>query len=166
MCVKLIVDASAFRHFCENSARTAGHQLRRWVANGHGVVVYSDEEGYRDELDRYQIVRTLLRDLRRRGAAIVVKADTVLIAHERIPDRPVRRSNDAHILALAATSNATVLFSCDCRLQSDFSSNDVLGNVGRKKRRSVPLKIHVPDDTTEASKRQRFLNARRCGSAC
>lgn len=166
MCVRTIVDASAFRHFCENSARTAGHQLRRWIANGHGVVVYSDEQRYRDELDRYHSVRTLLGDLRQRGAAIVIGDNPIRIALQRIPGRPIRRSNDAHILALAAASNARVLFSCDCRLQSDFSSNNILGNVGRKKRRSVPLKIHRPNDTADAATRRRFLNARRCGSAC
>ena len=60
MCVRTLLDASAFRHVCESSARTAGHQLRRWITRGDGIVVYSEDMAYATELDRYGMVGNCL----------------------------------------------------------------------------------------------------------
>ena len=164
MCVRTIVDASAFRHLSESSRNSAGHQLRRWVERGNGVIVYSPRyTKYARELNRYTAARELLRDYNQRGLAMDVDASLAEAALDRIPGHPLRRSNDPHVLALAIVSRATVLFACDGDLREDFADNRVLSNVGRQKRRSVPDLIdNVPEDTSAASKRRRFLSRRRC----
>ena len=162
MCVRTLLDASAFRHVCESSARTAGHQLRRWITRGDGIVVYSEDMAYATELDRYGMVRELLADYTRRGLAMRVAVEDVHAARQSIPRRPTRRSDDPHVLALAAAGQVTVLFSCDARLREDFVNREVLPNVGRQRRSSFPLRPEQPQDTADAARRQRFLNIRRC----
>lgn len=166
MCVKAIVDASAFRHVCEPTPRSAGDQLRRWIVNGDGVVVYSlDNTTYADELKKYSEVSTLLADYSQRGLARQIDSSRIQTALDQIPERPVRRSNDPHILALAVASEATVLFSCDSKLRQDFANRQILGRVGRQRRGCVPhLRDRLPEDTTRARDRGTFLANRRCPS--
>ena len=166
MCVRTIVDASAFRHVCESTRNSAGDQLRRWINRGDGVVVYSPEHTqYADELNKYTEVRELLLDYNQRGLALHIDATLIQKELDGIPGRPVRQSNDPHILALAAASRATVLFSCDGELRHDFANHQVLSNVGQHKRRSVPdLREELPADTAAATPRRKFLANRRCSS--
>lgn len=99
MCLRTIIDASE---------------------RGQGVVVYSPSHTkYADELDGDAGVRALLLDYNQRGLAHDIDASPVQAALIQIPDRPVRRSNDAHVLALAVASGAAVLFSCDSDLRED-----------------------------------------------
>ena len=164
MCVKTIVDASAFRHLCEPSRNSAGDHLRSWIIRGDGVVVYSPQQTkYAEELNRYTEARDLLTDYYQRGLAIDIDAPLIQAALDSIPDSPVRRSDDPHILALAAVGRATVLFSCDRKLRQDFTDHRVLRNVGRQRRRCVPgLIVGSPGATAGASERRRFLAKRKC----
>ena len=166
MCVRAILDASAFRHLCESSAHSAGHQLRRWIERGDGVVVYSSgHTQYACELNRYSVARELLHDYNQRGLAIDIEASLAQAALPRILDRAIRRSNDAHVLALAAVTDATVLFACDGKLREDFADSRILSTVGGQRRRSVPDLIdNVPEDTSAATRRRKFLARRRCPS--
>lgn len=166
MCVRTIVDASAFRHLCEPTQKSAGNQLRRWISRGNGVVVYSSKlTDYAIELRQYSEVDRLFRDYNQRGLALDIDHIRIQEALDKIPGHPVRRSNDAHILALAEASHATVLFSCDGKLREDFADHRVLSNVGQRKRRSVPSLVdNSPADTTSATQRWRFLDKRRCAS--
>lgn len=166
MCVKVIIDASAFGHVNVKSRRTAGYQLHQWIKRGDGHVVYTDEEEYHKELVKSSSVSDWLRDLRQRGQAEIVRKRVVQTDEARIPTKPIRRSNDPHVLALALASEATVLFSCDRKLQSDFSDVGVLPNIGRIRRRSVPLDVDVPDDMTGANIRRKFFERRACVSTC
>ena len=164
MCVRAIVDASAFRHICEPTPKSAGDQLRRWIVRGDGRVVYSaDNTTYADELGKNSEVRDLLRDYSQRGLAIEIESEPIQAALDQIPARPVRRSDDPHILALAVASDATVLFSCDGPLRKDFANHQVLRNVGRRRRRSVPdVLIGFPQDTSRTASRRKFLATRKC----
>ena len=165
MCVRTIIDASAFGHLCEESRDTAGHQLRRWILNRDGLVVYCPTETtYAEELNRSHKVLAILSDFSQRGRTEKIQARETQDALQRIPDRPVRRSDDPHILALAAAGKATVLFSCDGDLKADFANTKVLAKVAGtgRRRRSVPLKDKKPGDTTDAPRRKRFFNDRRC----
>ena len=164
MCVKTIVDASAFRHLGEETRNSAGHQIRGWISRGDGVIVYSPgNTQYACELKRNNDVQDLLRDYHQRGLAVDVGDAEVDAALEDIPGRPTRRSDDPHVLALAGATGATVLFSCDDRLRQDFANPTVLSNVGRQCRRSVPsVFIHSPADTGGANARSNFLARRRC----
>lgn len=110
MCVRTIVDASAFRHLCEPSRNSAGHQLRRWIDRGDGVVVFSaNEKAYARELTGHSEALDLLLGYFDRGCAIDIDAQDVVVARSEVPGPPDRKSNDAHILALAVASKATVL---------------------------------------------------------
>ena len=166
MCVKTIVDASAFRHLHDETPKSAGHQLRAWVERGSGLIVYSPSNTqYADELNKNNKVLDLMRDYNQRGLALDIGHEKVEAALQDIPSRPFRRSNDAHVLALAGATGATVLFACDDALQQDFADSSVLGKVGKKGRRSVPKVFNDnPGDTAGANDRRTFLAKRRCSS--
>lgn len=164
MCVKTIVDASAFRHLGEETRNSAGHQLRSWIVQGNGLIVYSpDNTKYANELKESGHTLKLLRDYKKRGLAMEIGNAEVNEALTCIPERPTRRSNDPHVLALARASGATVLFSCDEKLRQDFADSAVLSNAGKRPRRSVPsLCVHRPADTNGAKTRRNFLSRRKC----
>lgn len=162
MCVRTIIDACAFRHFLEVTPRTAGHQLRCWILRGDGLVVYCGDTRYGDELKANKDVLKIMGDWEQRGLSVRIDAELVRTEEKRIPAKPIRRSDDPHVLALAAASGATVLFSCDFRLQDDFANSRVIPKVGNRRRRSLPLRINEPKDTTNARRRRRFLDYRRC----
>lgn len=166
MCVKTIVDASAFRHLRDATQKSAGHQLRAWIERGPGLIVYSPRNTqYADELNKNNDVLKLIRDYNQRGLALDIQHEEVETALRGVPPRPIRRSNDAHILALAGATGATVLFSCDDDLRRDFADSSVLRKVGKRGRRSVPnVLIDNPGDTGGANERRVFLARRKCPS--
>ena len=164
MCMKVIIDASAFRHLIEPAPKTVGDQFRKWVLKGDGLIVHTKEAQYDRELMGSQKVVKLLEDYRQRGRVERIETDQVVQCMEQIPDRPIRRSDDPHILALAAASKATVLFSCDDKLKHDFANTAILSNVGRYKRRSVPLRREQPADIRDRSNRRQFFNNRKCNT--
>lgn len=167
MCVRTIVDASAFGHFCAPTRNSAGDQLRRWIERGDGVIVYSAANNkYATELNKYTEARVQLRTYDERGRAIDIDPAHIEAAKDEIPDRAMRQSDDPHILALAVASKATVLFSCDHKLRKDFANSKVLRNVGLQHRRCVPdLLDNLPKDITKAPNRKKFLAQRRCSSS-
>ena len=164
MCVRTIVDASAFRHICEPTRNSAGDQVRGWIDRGDGRIVYSiDSTRYAEELERNRVFRAILRRYVQRGLAMEIGTESVQAAVHEIPGHPIRQSDDPHVLALALASEATVLFSCDRPLQKDFANHRVLCNVGGHPRRSVPdVRIGLPRDTSRAANRRKFLERRKC----
>lgn len=167
MCVRVIVDASAVGHFQEATSRSAGDQIRHWISRGDGLVVYSpDNTKYAREIGKRSKAMALFRDYRQRGLALEIDSSPIRAALDQIPGAPVRRSDDPHVLALAAASNATVLFSCDGPLRTDFANHQVIPKVGGHHRRSVPdVLIDSPKDTSHATRRRKFLEARKCPSS-
>ena len=163
MCVRTILDASAFRHLCSRTKKSAGDQLRKWIREGDGVVVYSTYGRYGKELNDYAEARKVIFGFVDTGDAIDVNRTDFEEALNQIPGKPPRKSNDNHILALARAGKATVLFSCDGNLRKDFANVKIIPKIGRQKRRSIPgLVDAVPDDITKAGKRKKFLDKRRC----
>ena len=167
MCVKTIVDASAFGHFCAFAPKSAGGQLRRWIDRGDGVIVYSAAgTAYADELNKSTTVLGMLRSYYDRGRAIDIDSTRIKAALDRIPDRPIRKSNDHHILALAVAGEATVLFSRDSDLREDFGNVTVLHKVGLQHRSCVPyLHDDCPEETTDANRRRKFFELYKCASS-
>ena len=163
MCMNAIVDASAFRHLCEPLRNSAGHQFRAWIERGHGRIVYSGAGGaYARELNKHCEAFQLIQAYDERGRAEDIDAEHISAALSQIPGPPVRKSNDAHILALAVASRATVLFSCDNPLREDFAHIKVIDKVGQRERRSVPVLLQSPEDTTKAPNRRKFFERRKC----
>lgn len=164
MCVRAILDASAFRHFTAKSKDSAGDQFRKWLDRKDGIIVYTIHDKYHDELSANSEIVALLRSYFDNGNAVNVDLTDVESALNKIPAPPTRRSNDPHILALALASRATVLFSCDKKLRRDFSNSKVIPRV-RQKRKSLPsIDEQFPEETTGAGRRKKFLNSRRCTS--
>ena len=165
MCVRTILDASAFGHLCSGTKNSAGDQLRKWIGRRNGVVVYSTYGKYDEELSKHRDARELLGSFVDNGKAEDIDRADYKAALKKIPSNPPRKSNDPHILALALASEATVLFSCDKNLRKDFADTEIIPKIGRQQRRSVPGLIDkVPEDITKARERKRFLNSRRCTS--
>ncbi|MXZ17811.1 MAG: PIN domain-containing protein [Rhodothermaceae bacterium] len=165
MCVRTVLDASAFGHLCSGTKNSAGDQLRKWIDRGDGVVVYSTYEKYGEELSKHRKARELLENFVGNLKAIDVDRTDFEEALSQITGNPLRKSNDEHILALAIAGKATVLFSCDDDLCKDFSNVRVIPKIGKRKRRSVPgLDGEFPNDTTHAGKVRKFLNKRYCNS--
>lgn len=165
MCVRTILDASAFRHLCSETKNSAGDQLRKWIDRGDGVVAYSSHAEYVKELNAYKEARDLIFGFVDNGKTIDVDPTEVEAALSGITDNPHRKSDDPHILALALASKATVLFSCDKKLRNDFANVKVIRKIGRQKRGSVPgLDDRFPDDITKGRvrKRKKFLDSRKC----
>ena len=125
---------------------------------------YCRNTRYTDELNRNEDVLHLMGDLRQSGRAVRIDETLLRTEEDRLPAWPTRRSNDPHVLALAAAGRATVLFSCDSNLQADFRDSRVIPNVGTRRRRSLPLRINQPQDRTGTRQRRRFLDYRRCES--
>lgn len=164
MCVKAIVDASAFRHFKEGIDLTAGKQMRTWVSDGDGIIVYSvGDDKYGNELKRDPKVLGYFRQYQLDGNANKISDNSLSDAAKLVPKRPSRRSNDCHVLALALAGRATVLFSLDRKLRNDFIDTDVLPPVGKHQRCLVPnLVRHEPADTKRSQQRQSFFGSQRC----
>ena len=136
--------------------------MRRWITGGDGIFVYSTNPSYAAELAKNPTVKALLQDFAQRGRALRIDPRLVEVEEQNIPPRPVRRSNDPHILALAWAGKATVLFSCDFPLHEDFRR--ILPKVGQQQRSSFPLKVKQPEDITDSSRRRKFLELRKCTS--
>ena len=96
----------------------------------------------------------LLEKYRESGQAEIFGAGKIREAQENLPINHAR-SNDLHILALARTSNATLLFSNDKKLHDDFRNRKLLPNVGHRRRAVFP-------DTSSPKNQERFLSRRRC----
>ena len=155
MCIRTIVDASAFRHFCAKTPKSAGDQLRKWIERGDGIVVYSAAHtSYANELKKYKEVLKLLSSYFESGKARDIDTADFSDALDQIPDPSIRKSDD---LALAVASEATILVSCDSKLQHDFK---MLGKVRRQPRRSMPdLLDNNPEDTMHASRRKKSVQS-------
>lgn len=165
MCVRAILDASAFRHFSAETRNSAGYQFRKWLNREDGIIVYTNYAKYKKEVSVNNEIRGLLQAYLKIGKAIDIALADLQPALDGIPDRPIRCSDDPHILALAVAGKATVLFSCDKKLCKDFADYRVIPATGRQGRRSLPsIDKHSPEETTGAKKRRKFLNSRRCTS--
>ncbi len=120
MCVRTILDASAFGHLCSGTKNSAGNQLLKWIHRGDGVIVYSTYGKYYEELSKNRKAHELLGSFVDNSKAIDVDRTDFREALNQIPSNPLRKSDDPHILALARGGKATILFS----VLSPFVWND------------------------------------------
>ena len=62
-----------------------------------------------------------------------ISDEKIRAASKKVPKKPIRRSDDPHVLALAIASGARLLFTNDRRLQRDFRDpiivNDPRGHI-------------------------------------
>ncbi len=87
MCTRVVIDASAFDVFTQISPETAGAQLRLWIGEGHGLVVYSTHGRAGLELEQNAKVRELFRSYRQNGLAMRMESGLVEEEERRLPAR-------------------------------------------------------------------------------
>ena len=164
MCVKTVIDASAFRHLTSQTKNTAGFELQSWVQRRDGLIVYSaSNTAYAKELSKNYAVQELLVEWGRRGQAVEISESKVNAALKHVPGKPTRKSNDPHVLAVAKAGRAQVLFSCDEDLQKDFANTDVLCKLDQSQRRSVPYVVKQdPENISGSSTRRNFFGKLKC----
>ena len=84
------------------------------------------------ELREYQRFTSWVLQAFLAGRATRIPDDEVDAETEVLRERRICRSNDAHVLALARTSGARLLFTNDRDLQRDFTNREILsGTRGR-----------------------------------
>ena len=129
------------------------------------MIVYTTDydNKFAEELKCNHRAASLLKDFLDNQKAEVIDHTECSEAERYIPDNPIRKSDDPHVLALAKVSNATVLFSCDGKLRSDFKDTNVLSKVGNRQRANMPdLFNQIPTDVSGRKRRHEFLQQRRC----
>lgn len=163
MCVRTIIDKNMFHHFLERTKNSAGEQLRSWIRNRHGLIVYTEKDtGYGKELRENKHVLSIIEDFRKRNFAIVIETEKVADANKRLPSKDTLKSDDPHVLALALASDAKVLFSCDGDLCEDFKNVEVIPKVAGGRHIVPDLDQNNSADTKGSQRRREFFNRRRC----
>ena len=123
MCVKTVIGRQrVWPFFAIRPPKTAGHQLRRWIKIGHGVIIYSNYGQYARRVEAER------EGMETGGRLLPVWPGQNVLRRNRFKRKKTAfaasaskiRSNDRHVLALAAAGQATVLFTCDRDLKKDF----------------------------------------------
>lgn len=150
MCTPTIIDASVFGKLGSLTMQP----FWKWMKNGNGVIVYTDGGKYDEELRRRApAAYERFLSYRQSGQARLFKWNGVQ-AHERAIASAARRSNDAHIIALARASDSLILCTCDGDLKEDFLDKRLLPAVQKKRRAVYPSR--------DRKKQQDFLRRREC----
>ena len=120
MCI--IVDANKLGTFVnpedENSA-----PIRRWLEKG-GQLVYSTGGRFATEVG--QRARQQLAVYARAGRAALIPHSAFADDEERLRKHVALRSDDAHVLALARSSGARLLYTEDRALMDDFKDKKIV----------------------------------------
>ena len=127
-----IVDANAVSDVFGDSPSEAGAGLRRWIGDGRGRLASGGQlqEELKAASERFRRWAAVARGA---GQLRIFDDDKLQVEVDRYEAHPGRRSNDAHILALATVSGARLLYSNDRLLHQDFRNpqliNDPRGHV-------------------------------------
>ena len=154
MCTIAVVDTDVLWKVAPATHRHGDSDLRAWIHSRHGILAYSNNGKYYDELSHSRRVWSLFEEYRRGQQATLICAARLERAEERLRNSPIR-SDDRHILALALASDALVLCSNDGDLKKDFINADVLPGVAHRPRVLYPIKA-LP------KRRRDFLQAYEC----
>ena len=124
----MIVDANALADFLADPIRDDAAPIHDWIERGWGTLIYSTEGRYGAELNRSPNLKRKLEDYARRGRARVIPAEEVAHDERELARRADLRSDDPHVLALARTSGARLLYTADNELIADFKNKAILDN--------------------------------------
>jgi len=151
-----IVDKNSFWRIAPSPKRPdrIDSCLISWIEQGYGVLAYSTEGGYLEELaDNERILRFFVEWRRQ---PIVRLIATCKLDGARAKLRHVEiRSNDRHVLELALASEALVLCSEDKKLQEDFVDTQILPRIDSRSRKVYPHEKSQED-------RREFLRQYQC----
>ena len=122
----MIVDASKLADFLADPIRMDSEPIHNWLERGMGVLVYSTGGQYGVELNRTPKLKVKLADYARSGRARVIRPERFAADERALTRRSDRRSNDAHVLALARESGARLLYTGDDALMADFKDKNFI----------------------------------------
>lgn len=124
----LIIDANVSHLvFCSSPGRDAA-PIWRWLLRD-GTIVYGGRLA--SELTRNGSARSLLRELNRSGKAVLLSGPAVAAEEAVVISLGLCESDDPHVLALARTSGARVLYTHDQALMNDFRNPGLVAPKGR-----------------------------------
>ena len=123
MCI--IVDASRLGSFLADPPDEDSSLVRKWLDKG-GTLVYSTESIFAKEITG-RAKRKLL-DYVRAGKAKSIPKEHFIEDEMSLRSRLDLRSDDPHVLALARTSGARLLYTGDNDLIADFKNKKFIDN--------------------------------------
>ena len=125
-----IVDANVANEVFGEDCSPAGGRFFDWLASPRGQLVVGGE--FRRELSRdHRFVRWLGGAIRY-GRVRTIPDEAVEERADDLRRRGVCKSNDEHVLALAITSGARLLYTNDDLLMDDFRNRNIVpGPTGR-----------------------------------
>ena len=148
-----IVDANIAHEVFGADRPPAGERFFNWLSSPHGQLVVGGK--LHAELSRdYRFLDWMRNAIN--SARVRQLSDDDLAPHAAELEQKGHRSNDAHVLALAAASGARLLYTNDDALTNDFKDRNLLGNPG---------KIYTTRRTTNVTQAHSRLLAQRnlCG---
>ncbi len=126
-----IIDNDVVHQLFGDRPTEAGLYFLRWLGRGNGGVVVVGGRLFRELSQNPKFVR-FFTDRLQAGRARRIPDGDVSAAEEAIRAASTCRSNDVHVLALAHTSGARLLFTNDRALQRDFADPEIIdGTRGR-----------------------------------
>ena len=122
-----IVDANAVSDVFGDAPSEAGASFRRWINSGDGQLVSGGK--LQKELCRASgTFRLWVAAARAAGQLTVFSPEDLQSQIDHFESHRNRRSNDAHVLALAMASGARLLYTNDEALQRDFRDHTLINN--------------------------------------
>ena len=116
MCI--IVDANRLGIFLQDPPDKDAAPIHKWLAAGHGSIVYSDGGNFTDEVRGR--ARERLLQYSRAGTARFVPKERFVGDENALQGRT--RSDDPHVLALARVAGVRLLYTGDKKLIADFKN--------------------------------------------
>ena len=118
----MIIDANRLGRFLSEPPDIDAQPIRKWLEQRGGRLIYCTDGAFKTEIG--QSARTKLRQLAQSGCAVLVENSRVEENLARLPEQI--RSDDKHVLALAAASGARLLYTGDQKLMADFKDKAII----------------------------------------
>ncbi len=122
----MIVDANMLAEFLGDPIKYDAAPIHDWLDRRRGSLVYSTGGQYGAELSRSPNLKRKLEDYARRGRARVIPAEELANDERELARSADLRSDDPHVLALARTSGARLLYTADKELIADFKNKALI----------------------------------------
>jgi hypothetical protein len=122
MCI--LIDANVTHHF--STANQHASKVRDWIEARPGRLVIGGRNAA--ELTRDAFMTRWLAILARAGRVTRIRDSDVDAEEARLVRSNACRSDDPHVVALARTSGARILFSHDRALHEDFGNKNLIDN--------------------------------------
>ena len=125
-----IVDANVAHEVFGDDPSPAGERFFDWLSSPRGQLIIGGE--LRNELSRDHRFVRWLRIAVQFGRARTIPDEAAEERSEDLQQRDVCKSNDRHVLALAITSGARLLYTNDRLLMDDFRNRNIVADTSGK----------------------------------